>query len=95
MTPKAIITLVVGILALGITTWKGPSAWSAVSTGIVAIALFVGTLKIIPKQDEEYVQDLEDALQMSVGNKSPIATNEIVTNLPKASRKRFLARISK
>ena len=62
MTPKAIINLVVGILALAVTAWKGPSAWSAASAGLASVCLFFGTLSIVPKKDAEYIDDLETAL---------------------------------
>lgn len=88
MTAKRIITLVVGILALAVTAWKGPVAWHLVATAVgsvvAAVALGYGTLKVIPAKDEEYVKDLEDALA------STNASAEAVTAGP--SRARYLRR---
>lgn len=63
MTSKTITTLVVGIAALIITAWKGPGAWSAVSSAVVTLCLLVGTLSILPAKDKKYIEDLEAAVK--------------------------------
>ncbi len=85
MNAKQIITLAVGIVALGVTAWKGPGVWSAVSAAVTAIALFVGTLKIVPAKDQEYVDDLEDALRVATTPQNDVTNS----GLAGASRERF------
>jgi hypothetical protein len=69
MTPKAIIVLVVGVLSMGVTAWKGPSTWGAVSGAVSALCLFIGTLGVIPKKDQEYIDDLEQAVEQATPGK--------------------------
>lgn len=63
MSPKQIIALVVAIVALAISTWKGPGAWGATSAGITALCLLILPLLRNKPQISEYVTDVEDALE--------------------------------
>ncbi len=91
MNAKQIIALIVGLLGVAVTAWKGPQAWGFVASGLTAIVLFVSTYKIAPKQDEEYIQDLEDAL-----SKSPSPVAAAGENLAtEKSRARFARRVVK
>lgn len=85
MNAKQIIALVVGLLALGITAWKGPQAWGLVATGLTAIVILVSTLRIVPKEDEEYIQDLEDALRVATTPQNDVTNS----GLAGKSRARF------
>jgi hypothetical protein len=95
MTAKQIIALVVGLAALAITAWKGPQAWGIVASVLTAIVLFVGTLKIAPKEDAEYIQDLEDALtkQQLANTVADPGTSPVANALPSRSRERFARRV--
>jgi hypothetical protein len=84
MSKKAIVTLVIGCLGLAVTAWKGPSTWGAISSGVVAVALFFGTLGIVPKS----VQDDLDAAVSALQAQEPSLTKQAV--LAKA-RKRFMS----
>lgn len=66
MTPKQIIALLVGLLATAVTAWKGPQAWGFIASGLTAIVILVSTLKLTPKEDEEYIQELETTLEKSI-----------------------------
>jgi hypothetical protein len=95
MTAKQIIALIIGIAALAVTAWKGPQAWGLVASGLTAIVIFVSTLRIAPKQDQEYIQDLEDALtQQQLANTMADPNSAPVSDALKSrSRDRFNRRV--
>ncbi len=91
MTMKQIVALVVGIVALGVTAWKGPSTWGLISTGVTALAILVGTLGIVPKKDEEYIRDLEDALRLATEPQNTVDNSGLVG----PSRVRFMEALNR
>ena len=91
---KQIIALLIGLLATAVTAWKGPQAWGLIASGLVAVVMLVSTLKLTPKEDEEYIQDLEDALtkQESANTLAARAANASEGLRSARSRARFNAR---
>jgi hypothetical protein len=63
MGAKAIINVLTGFLFISLTVWKGPTVAGAVFAAIAALLLLLGTLKIIPKSTQEYIDDLEQAVK--------------------------------
>lgn len=72
MQAKRVLTVAIGLLMAGLTTWKGPSVAGAVAGVITAICILVGTLHVLPAKYEPTIQIVEDAVEKKAPTVPPL-----------------------